>query len=207
METSIAIEKQTGILVEKQKEHVSERFLLSMDEYTKAELSDNAWLKQEVRIFTLPADYNYFAFQIATAKESKNKLASAVNSLENRNINAIEMVTNERTSDIENSRIIYLATNRKSPGDALKQAGDRSGLPSLVNIAQCTSDKVLKSLLCTACIHYKHFYSLGSWWSSWAIGNETVVSEGLQSTSDSTTRHFSSTSLRSATKFTEDDTI
>jgi hypothetical protein len=82
--------------------------------------------------------------QIATAKESMNMLASAVDTLEHRNIKAIEMVTNERTAEIENTRSIYLATNRKNPGaeDGLKQAGDRSGLPSLVNIAHCTSEKV-----------------------------------------------------------------
>lgn len=75
-----------------------------------------------------------------------DQLARIVNSLEHRNIKAIEMVTNERTADIENTRSIYLATNRKThstnSGGDLKQAGDRSGLPSLVNIAQCTSEKV-----------------------------------------------------------------
>ena len=85
-------------------------------------------------------------FQIASAKESMEKLASSVNSLEHRNIKAIEMVTNERTSDLENTRSIYLATNRKclgtSPGEGLKQAGDGSGLPSLVNIAKCTTEEV-----------------------------------------------------------------
>jgi hypothetical protein len=49
MEAQIAIEKRAGVLTEREKEHVSEHFLTSMDEYTKAELSDNAWLKQEVR--------------------------------------------------------------------------------------------------------------------------------------------------------------
>ena len=36
------------MLYEKEKEWVSERFLMTMDESTKGELSDNAWLKQEV---------------------------------------------------------------------------------------------------------------------------------------------------------------
>lgn len=48
-EAKIVIEKRTGVLIEREKELVSERFLSNMDEYTKAELSDNAWLKQEVR--------------------------------------------------------------------------------------------------------------------------------------------------------------
>lgn len=45
------IDKKTAMLLEREKEYVSERFLLTMDEYTKAELSDNAWLKQEVSYF------------------------------------------------------------------------------------------------------------------------------------------------------------
>lgn len=49
IEAKIAIDKRTGVLVEREKELVSERFLSNMDEYTKAELSDNVWLKQEVR--------------------------------------------------------------------------------------------------------------------------------------------------------------
>lgn len=136
-----------------------------------------------------------------------NKLARAVNSLEHRNIKAIEMVTNERTADIENTRRIYLATNRKSPGDGLKQAGDRSGLPSLVNIAQCTSEKVFSEL-----IHYGllvHCFNdfAGSWWSSWPIGNETLVAARLQSSCNSTTGDISFASIRPAAKFTECDTI
>ena len=75
-----------------------------------------------------------------------NKLSSEVDILERRNIKAIEMVTKERTADVENSREIYLATNRKTleppSGETPKQAGDGSGLPSLVNIAQCTNEKV-----------------------------------------------------------------
>lgn len=75
-----------------------------------------------------------------------NKLAQMVSSLERRNIKAIDMVTSERITDIENTRNIYLATNRKSTDmvleDGSKQAGDRSGLPSLVDIARCTSEQV-----------------------------------------------------------------
>ena len=50
IEAKIAIEKRTGILTEREKEHVSEHFLTDMDEHTKGELSDNAWLKQEVSV-------------------------------------------------------------------------------------------------------------------------------------------------------------
>lgn len=49
MEAKIAIEKRAAVLTEREKERVSEHFLTNMDEYTKAELSDNVWLKQEVR--------------------------------------------------------------------------------------------------------------------------------------------------------------
>lgn len=49
MEAELAIDKRTVTLVEREREVVSECFLSNMDEYTKAELSDNAWLKQEVR--------------------------------------------------------------------------------------------------------------------------------------------------------------
>lgn len=49
MEAKIAIEKRAEVLTEREKEHVSEHFLTNMDEHTKGELSDNAWLKQEVR--------------------------------------------------------------------------------------------------------------------------------------------------------------
>ncbi len=84
--------------------------------------------------------------QIAVTKEIVRKLSSEVDILEQRNIKAIEMVTTERTADIENSREIYLATNRKTleppSGEVPKQAGDGSGLPSLVNIAQCTTEEV-----------------------------------------------------------------
>ena len=84
--------------------------------------------------------------QIAVTKEIVGKLSDEVDAIEQRNIKAIQRVTKERTADIENSREIYLATNRKSlepaSGEAPKQAGDRSGLPSLVNIAQCTSEQV-----------------------------------------------------------------
>ena len=86
-----------------------------------------------------------------------NKLAAVVNSLEHRNIKAIGMVTGERTAELENTRSIYLATNRKNPavGEGLKQAGD-SGLPSLVNIAHCTSEKVgLLLLLFYSLIFFK----------------------------------------------------
>lgn len=131
--------------------------------------------------------------QISTAKESVNKLASAVNTLEHRNIKAIEMVTSERTAEIENTRSIYLATNRKTPGagarDGLKQAGDRSGLPSLVNIAHCTSEKVLVWMLIIIQAIVLSF--VGSWWSSWAIGNETPVSTRIKSSRNSTTRGVS----------------
>lgn len=43
------MERQTAVLLEKEKERVSERFFLTMDSNTRAELSDNAWLKKEVR--------------------------------------------------------------------------------------------------------------------------------------------------------------
>lgn len=68
-----------------------------------------------------------------------------MNALELRNLKFIETMTSERAAEIEITREIYLATNRKStslPLEAQTQAGDRSGLPSLVNIAQCTSEKV-----------------------------------------------------------------
>lgn len=47
-EAEIAIDKKTAVLLEREKGRVTEQFLLTMDESTKAELSDNAWLKQEV---------------------------------------------------------------------------------------------------------------------------------------------------------------
>ena len=48
MEAEITIDKKTAVLLEREKERVSEIFLLTMDEDVKAELSDNAWLKNEV---------------------------------------------------------------------------------------------------------------------------------------------------------------
>ena len=85
--------------------------------------------------------------QITITKEIVNKLSSEVDELEQRNLKAIEMVTKERTADVEKSRDIYLATNRKTleppSGESPKQAGDGSGLPSLVNIAQCTNETVM----------------------------------------------------------------
>lgn len=44
-----AHKRKTAVLLEREKKLVSESFLSSMDGDTKAELSDNAWLKQEVR--------------------------------------------------------------------------------------------------------------------------------------------------------------
>lgn len=89
---------------------------------------------------------NLIFIQIAITKEIVSRLSSEVDALEQRNIRAIEMVTKERTADVENSRDIYLATNRKTlgppSGEEPKQAGDGSGLPSLVNIAQCTNEQV-----------------------------------------------------------------
>lgn len=48
VEAKIAIEARAAVRTEQEKKHVSEHFLTNMDEYTKAELSDNVWLKQEV---------------------------------------------------------------------------------------------------------------------------------------------------------------
>ncbi len=68
-----------------------------------------------------------------------------MNSLEYRNLKEIEMVTSERMAEVQNTREIYLATTRKrrSSGKS-KQIGidDGGSLPSLVDIAQCTSEKV-----------------------------------------------------------------
>ena len=47
-EAKTVIEGKTGVLAEKEKQAVSERFLSNMDKTTRGELSDNAWLKQEV---------------------------------------------------------------------------------------------------------------------------------------------------------------
>lgn len=75
------------------------------------------------------------------------RLSSEVSTLEHRNIKAFETVTGQQTADIETTREIYLATNRKGltplSGGGLKQVGDTSGLPSLVNVAQCTSEEVI----------------------------------------------------------------
>ena len=53
---------------------------------------------------------------------------------------------------MENTRQIYLATNRKSEGTTeslggMRQASDASSLPSLVNITECTSEQVSKKLI------------------------------------------------------------
>ena len=103
--------------------------------------------------------------QIAVTKEIVSKLSNEVDTLEQRNIKAIEKVTKERTADIENSREIYLATNRKSleppSGETPKQAGDGSGLPSLVNIAQCTNEQVRRTLVnCCIAVAYRVHYVL-----------------------------------------------
>lgn len=74
-----------------------------------------------------------------------DQLAHEISSLEHRNLKTIDTVTKEQEADVESTREVYLATNRKSlvpPSETLKQAGDRSGLPSLVNIALCTSEQV-----------------------------------------------------------------
>ena len=49
LEAEKIIEARTEVLAEREKQVVSEQFLRNMDESTRGELSDNAWLKQEVR--------------------------------------------------------------------------------------------------------------------------------------------------------------
>lgn len=46
----IAIEERAVVLAEKEKALVSEHIISGMDEDTKAELADNAWLKNEVDV-------------------------------------------------------------------------------------------------------------------------------------------------------------
>ena len=50
MEAKIAIDKRCASQMEREKELTSERYLNFMDDDVKAELSDNAWLKNEARL-------------------------------------------------------------------------------------------------------------------------------------------------------------
>lgn len=66
IETKNDIDEKTELLLEREKELVSEHFLSTMDENTRLELSDNAWLKQEVKNNETPPRAKYSIIMTCT---------------------------------------------------------------------------------------------------------------------------------------------
>ena len=97
----------------------------------------------------------YTILQISDMKKGVEALTIEVDGLEQCNIEILEGVNIDQAVGMEKTRQVYLASIGRSPGrqrEKLAGAQDGSHLPSLVDMAKCTSEHVRKHLSgCVTC--------------------------------------------------------